>query len=396
MEEHAGGTCARPNPCSADAIDGPPASAVASDENDTSPPRQTRCILVNGDARRMDFIDDASVHLVLTSPPYWTLKQYNAADEVEGQLGHVDDYDDFLRQLGKVWTECYRVLVPGSRLVVVVGDVLLSRKRHGRHRLVPLHSDIQIACQKVGFDCLAPIIWHKIGSAAHEVNNGRASMLGKPYEPNAIIKNDIEYVLMLRKPGGYRSPTPAQRDLSRISKADFHAWFRQIWTDVPGTRSKDHPAPFPRELAARLVRMFSFDGDTVVDPFAGSGTTLVAALDARRHAVGVEIDPTYFALARKRISSALPSIRWRRRHFGVGDDDDGDDNCQDPADVNEPIAKGSVAVDPISAKDDNDSDDNAVRMCIVGTLAAAADDGAPRGAHEKSRKRKRPSVGTES
>ncbi|QBZ81496.1 DNA adenine methyltransferase domain containing protein [Pandoravirus celtis] len=346
-------------------------------------PERRRCVLVNGDARHLDFVDDASVHLVLTSPPYWNLKEYNAADEVEGQLGHVADYADFLKQLDRVWAECYRVLVPGSRLVVVVGDVLLSRKRHGRHRLVPLHSDIQIACQKIGFDCLAPIIWHKIGSAAHEVNNGRASMLGKPYEPNAIIKNDIEYILMLRKPGGYRSPTPVQRDLSRIPKADFHAWFRQIWTDVPGTRSKDHPAPFPRELAARLVRMFSFDGDTVVDPFAGSGTTLIAALDARRHAIGAEIDPTYFALAKKRVSSALPDIRWRERYCDASNDNRGQDRGDDLVDVNEPIARDCIA-DFIPDKSDNST----VRVCFVGTLAAVG--GVPRGANGKSHKRKSP------
>ncbi|BCU02899.1 methyltransferase [Pandoravirus japonicus] len=268
-----------------------------------------RCTLTNGDARDLSSIADQSVHLALTSPPYWTLKDYNP--DVEGQLGHVEDYAQFVQGLNKVWSECYRVLVPGSRLIVVVGDVLLSRKQHGRHRLVPLHSDIQLACQKVGFDCLAPIIWHKIGSAAHEVDNGKAVILGKPYEPNAIIKNDIEYVLMLRKPGGYRSPSEEQRDASRIAKPDFHAWFRQIWTDVPGTRSKDHPAPFPEELASRLVKMFSFVGDVVLDPFAGSGTTLLASLSNLRHCVGVEIDPAYFDLARRRIASALPSIRWR-------------------------------------------------------------------------------------
>nr|UDO47320.1 DNA methylase N-4/N-6 [Pandoravirus massiliensis] len=287
---------------------------------DSDLPQRRRCILVHGDARNLSVIDDASVHLVLTSPPYWTLKEYNASANVEGQLGHVADYANFLAQLERVWTECYRVLVPGSRLVVVVGDVLLSRKKHGRHRLVPLHADIQIACQRVGFDCLAPIIWHKIGSAAHEVNNGKASMLGKPYEPNAIIKNDIEYVLMLRKPGGYRSPTPEQRDRSRIDKADFHKWFRQVWTDVPGTRCKEHPAPFPRQLAERLIKMFSFDGDTVVDPFAGTGTTLAAALGTGRHAIGVEIDPDYFVLAKTKTTTAHPALRWKKRRVD-GDDD---------------------------------------------------------------------------
>ncbi len=125
--------------------------------------------------------------------------------------------------------------------------------------------------------------------------------LGKPYEPNAIIKNDIEYILMLRKPGGYRSPSEEQRQLSKISKEDFHKWFRQIWSDVPGTHSKDHPAPFPLELAGRLVKMFSFVGDTVVDPFMGTGTTLLAAIHNERNGIGVEIDPSYFKIAQRNI-----------------------------------------------------------------------------------------------
>lgn len=317
------------------------------DDIEGEPLQRRRCMLVHGDARNLSTVDDASVHLVLTSPPYWTLKEYNAPANVKGQLGHVADYADFLAQLDRVWAECYRVLVPGSRLVVVVGDVLLSRKKHGRHRLVPLHADIQIACQRVGFDCLAPIIWHKIGSAAHEVNNGKASMLGKPYEPNAIIKNDIEYILMLRKPGGYRSPTPEQRDRSRIDKADFHKWFRQVWTDVPGTRCKEHPAPFPRQLAARLVRMFSFEGDTVVDPFAGTGTTLIAALDTGRHAIGVEIDPDYFVLAKSKVTAAHPALRWKKRRI---DSDDAD-----------------VAASPV-AGDEVEQDAPRGRRLWVGTL----------------------------
>nr|UMO80131.1 Methyltransferase [Pandoravirus aubagnensis] len=327
-KEH--GTCSASEDtvCDAPACQGDPEPKAT----DSDSPQRRRCILVHGDARNLSVIDDSSVHLVLTSPPYWTLKEYNASANVKGQLGHVADYADFLVQLERVWTECYRVLVPGSRLVVVVGDVLLSRKKHGRHRLVPLHADIQIACQRVGFDCLAPIIWHKIGSAAHEVNNGKASMLGKPYEPNAIIKNDIEYILMLRKPGGYRSPTPDQRDRSRIDKADFHAWFRQLWTDVPGTRCKEHPAPFPRQLATRLIKMFSFEGDTVVDPFAGTGTTLTAALDAGRHAIGIEIDPDYFGLAKTKVTAAHPSLHWKKRRIDRGDSNVGASSASDDGD----------------------------------------------------------------
>ena len=149
--------------------------------------------LVQGDARDLSFIPDASVHLVVTSPPYWTLKRYN---DSEGQLGHVEDLETFLSELNRVWRETFRILVPGGRLVCVVGDVCLSRRENnGRHTVVPLHSEICVACRKIGFDNLNPIIWHKISNASYEVSNG-SKFLGKPYEPNAIIKNDIEFILM--------------------------------------------------------------------------------------------------------------------------------------------------------------------------------------------------------
>lgn len=248
--------------------------------------------LVNGDARDLSFLSDESIHLVITSPPYWNLKRYN---ENPDQLGHMDDYEAFLQELNKVWQHAYRVLVPGGRLVCVVGDVCVSRKRFGRHLVFPLHADICVLCRRLGFDNLNPIVWHKISNASYEVSNG-SKFLGKPYEPNAIIKNDMEFILMQRKPGGYRKPTDEQRGLSKIDKKDFDRWFQQIW-NIPGASLKKHPAPFPLELASRLVRMFSFAGDTVLDPFSGSGTTMVAALKSGRNSVGVEIDPDYCRIA---------------------------------------------------------------------------------------------------
>lgn len=244
------------------------------------------------DARQMDELPDESVHLVVTSPPYWTLKEY---PRIEGQLGKVEDYEQFLDQLDLVWRHCYRLLTSGGRLVIVVGDVCLSRRKHGRHAVVPLHASIQERCRKIGFDNLAPIIWYKIANAALEVENG-SSFLGKPYEPNAIIKNDVEYILMQRKPGAYRSPTPAMRVLSLISEENHRSWFQQVW-QLPGASTRDHPAPFPLDLASRLVRMFSFVGDTVLDPFMGRGTTNIAACVWGRNSVGFEIEPTYFKRA---------------------------------------------------------------------------------------------------
>jgi site-specific DNA-methyltransferase (adenine-specific) len=248
--------------------------------------------LINGDARDLSFLEDESIHLVVTSPPYWNLKRYNENPE---QLGHINDYESFLSEIEKVWRQVFRVLVPGGRLVCVVGDVCVSRRKFGRHLVFPLHSDICVLCRKIGFDNLNPIIWYKISNASFEVDNG-SKFLGKPYEPNAIIKNDMEFILMQRKPGGYRKPTQEQRKLSKIDKKDFNSWFRQIW-NIPGASTRTHPAPFPLELASRLVRMFSFTSDTVLDPFCGTGTTMIAAIRYGRNSIGIDIDPEYCRMA---------------------------------------------------------------------------------------------------
>ena len=257
-----------------------------------------------GDARKME-LEPGSIQLVLTSPPYWTLKEYRSTD---GQLGHIDDYAAFLRELDKVWEQCFEALVPGGRLICVVGDVCLSRRKNkGRHTVVPLHASIQEHCRKIGFDNLSPIIWHKISNASYEVENG-SSFLGKPYEPNAVIKNDIEFILMERKPGGYRKPSVATRVLSVISAENHQKWFQQIWTGLTGASTRNHPAPYPLELAERLIQMFSFVGDTVLDPFFGTGTTTLAAMQHGRNSIGYEIDETYQAQAERRIQDANASL----------------------------------------------------------------------------------------
>ena len=185
-----------------------------------------------GDARDMSRLAPDSVHLVVTSPPYWTLKEYR---DSLGQMGHIEKYDEFLSELDKVWAHCFRTLVPGGRLICVVGDVCLSRrKNNGRHTVVPLHASIQEHCRTLGFDNLAPIIWHKISNAAYEVENGSIASSGSHYEPNAVIKNDIEFILMERKPGGYRTPSVPARVLSVISGENHKQWFQQIWSGPHG------------------------------------------------------------------------------------------------------------------------------------------------------------------
>ncbi|MGI8810094.1 MAG: DNA-methyltransferase [Acidimicrobiales bacterium] len=258
----------------------------------------TEHVLRNVDSRQLQ-LEDGSVDLVLTSPPYWTLKKYN---QHEHQLGDIEGYDEFLDQLDAVWRRAYEALVPGGRLVIVVGDVNVSRRAFGRHLVFPLHAGIQERCRQIGFDNLAPIIWYKIANAQYEMGGG--GFFGKPFEPNGVIKNDIEYILFQRKPGGYRKPDLITRLLSIISAPDHSEWFQQVWR-LGGTSTALHPAPFPLGLAERLIRMFSFVGDTVLDPFLGTGTTSAAAALCGRNSLGAEVDTDYFVQAVERVRGSL-------------------------------------------------------------------------------------------
>jgi site-specific DNA-methyltransferase (adenine-specific) len=264
--------------------------------------------LLLGDARHLTVIPDASVHLVVTSPPYWTLKNYMPGNE--GQMGHLEDYESFLLELDRVWSECQRVLVGGGRICCVVGDVCIPRKRAGRHYLVPLHSDIQVRARKLGLDCLQPILWHKIANGVTEVEGNGSGFYGKPYQPGGIIKNDIEYILFLRKGGEYRSVTMIQKALSMLTREEMQAWQRSIWSDLRGASTRDgHPAPYPIEVAERLIRLFSFAGDTVLDPFAGTGSTSQAAIMSGRNSIANEIEPAYVEIARQRMMQAARQYR---------------------------------------------------------------------------------------
>jgi site-specific DNA-methyltransferase (adenine-specific) len=269
--------------------------------------------LILGDCRKMAVLPDESTHLVVTSPPYFDLITYAASDN---QLGHLHDYDDFLDELDKVWRECKRVLIPGGRLCVVVGDVCRARRRFGKHEVIPLHADILVRCRQLGFEGLATIFWYKIANATTEVG-GPGAALGKPYEPNGVVKNDVEYVLRLKKPGPYRKPTPLQRAGSMIPRDHYDAAMRQVWSDIPGaSRREGHPAPFPVALASRLIRMSSYVEDVVLDPFLGSGTTTLAAMETHRSSVGFEIEERYWKAARARLSAqslfSKATVRFER------------------------------------------------------------------------------------
>ncbi len=262
-----------------------------------------------GDARDLNWIPSESVHLIVTSPPYWTLKEYKRQNSA--QLGDIADYEKFLAELDVVWAECARLLVPGGRICCVVGDVCVPRRRGGRHFVAPLHADVQVRTRKLGLDCLTPILWHKIANGVTEVKGNGAGFYGKPYQPGAVVKNDVEYILFLRKGGQYRSATPLQKALSMLTKEEMQGWLRSIWTDVPGASTREgHPAPFPQEVPDRLIRLFSFAGDTVLDPFSGTGTTAVAAVFAGRNSISVEVEREYHELAHQRLldSARVPKV----------------------------------------------------------------------------------------
>lgn len=269
----------------------------------------TRHWLRQGDARNLSWLPDESVHLVVTSPPYGLLKQYS---HVPGQLGNGEDptsveaYIAFLDELDRCWAECNRVLVPGGRICCVVGDICLSRRAAGRHHVLPLAADIQVRARSFGLDNLTPIRWLKVGNLKLEASKS-SWYLGKPNLPNGIVKNDVETIVMLRKPG-YRKPTSEMEAASRIETEAYRRLFAPFWDDVPGEQSRrfNHPAPYPEELSSRLIRMYSFAEDTILDPFVGSGTTMVSAMALGRNSIGVEIVPEYVEITARRIGGAVP------------------------------------------------------------------------------------------
>jgi len=273
------------------------------------PFNQTEHRMWRGDARDLSAIPDGSVHLVVTSPPYWTLKEY-AGGGGDRQLGAIEDYEAFLDELDKVWRECARVLAPGGRICCVVGDVCVPRRKMGRHLVMPLHADIQVRSRALGLDVLTPILWYKIANGVTEAKGNGAGFYGKPYQPGAVVKNDVEYILFMRKGGEYRKATPLQKALSMLTKQEMQGWWRSIWTDLRGASTRaGHPAPYPPALAERLIRMFSFAGDTVLDPFLGTGSTTIAAIAAGRNSIGVEVDPGYIKLSAENVARAAAQER---------------------------------------------------------------------------------------
>lgn len=255
---------------------------------------QTTHRIYIGDSRRMDDLADESIHLVVTSPPYWQLKDYGHSN----QIGFNDSYEQYINHLNLVWAECDRVLKPGCRLCVNIGDQFARSVYYGRYKVIPIRTEIIKFCEAVGLDYMGAIIWQKVTTTN---TTGGASVMGSfPYPRNGILKLDYEFILIFKKNGTTDAPTKEAREASKLTTAEWNEFFAGHWR-FPGERQSSHIAMFPKELPRRLIRMFSFIGETILDPFLGSGTTSVAALETERNSVGYEIDSETIPLLRSKL-----------------------------------------------------------------------------------------------
>lgn len=246
----------------------------------------TKHLLINGDSRNMSLIPDESVQLIVTSPPYWQLKDYGA----DKQIGFNDTYEEYINNLDLVWNECFRVLEPGCRLCVNIGDQFARTVYYGRYKVIPIHSEIIRFCETAGFDYMGSIVWQKTTSM--HTTGGQQVMGSFPYPRCGIVKIDFEHILLFKKIGKASPVSKEIREASKFSTEEWNEYFCSHWT-FGGARQDKHIAVFPEELPKRLIKMFSFVGDTVLDPFMGSGTTALAARNLGRNSVGYEINKAF-------------------------------------------------------------------------------------------------------
>ena len=258
-----------------------------------------------GDARSMREIADGSVHLVVTSPPYWQLKDYGS----EAQIGFHDSYEDYINHLNLVWSECHRVLHPGCRLCINIGDQFARSVYYGRYKVIPIRTEIIKFCETVGFDYMGAIIWQKVTTC--NTTGGAVIMGSFPYPRNGIVKLDYEFILIFKKLGEPPKASAEAKEASRMTTEEWNQYFYGHW-NFPGEKQSKHLAMFPVELPRRLIRMFSFAGETVLDPFLGSGTTVLAARELGRSSIGYEVNPDFLPVIRQRLglgNAVLPAFQ---------------------------------------------------------------------------------------
>lgn len=251
--------------------------------------------LINGDSRCMSLIPDCSVQLIVTSPPYWQLKDYGS-DE---QIGFNDTYEQYINSLNLVWSECYRVLSNGCRLCINVGDQFARSVYYGRYKVIPIHSEIIRFCETIGFDYMGSIVWQKPTNM--HTTGGQKVMGSYPYPRNGIVKFDFEHILLFKKLGNAPLVNNSVRKQSVLTDEEWQRYFSSHWT-FGGARQDRHIAVFPEELPKRLIKMYSFVGDTVLDPFIGSGTTALAARNLGRNSIGYEINSNFLDYYREKVT----------------------------------------------------------------------------------------------
>ena len=250
--------------------------------------------IIYGDSRSMNLIQDKSVQLIITSPPYWQLKDYGT----DNQIGFNDSYEEYINNLNLVWKECYRVLSDGCRLCINIGDQFARSVYYGRYKVIPIRTEIIRFCESLGMDYMGAIIWQK--NTTMNTSGGGAIMGSFPYPRNGILKMDYEFILLFKKLGDAPKPTAHQKTASEITKEEWNQYFSSHW-NFNGVKQMGHIAMFPEELPKRLIKMFSFVGETVLDPFAGSGTTSLAAKHLERNSVGYELNKEFDPIIREKL-----------------------------------------------------------------------------------------------
>ncbi len=299
----------------------------------------SRAKIIIGDSRKMLEVKDNSVQLVVTSPPYWSIKNY----DIKNQIGYGQSLHEYLKDLYRVWKESYRVLEPGRRLVVNIGDQFARAIIYGRYKIIPLHAEIIAQCEDIGFDYMGSIIWQKKTTMN---TTGGANVMGSyPYPPNGMVEIDYEHILIFKKPGKSRKIPKDIKEKSRLNREEWKEYFYGHWY-FGGARQIDHQAMFPDELPKRIIKMFTFVGETVLDPFLGSGTTAKVALELNRNAIGYEINEKFLEVIKKKIKVNSLDILNKRVEIIKRKEK----NFPDPVDYIPRIKDAKPVVDPAKLK----------------------------------------------
>jgi site-specific DNA-methyltransferase (adenine-specific) len=274
---------------------------------------KTKHKIINGDSRKMNLILDKSVHLVVTSPPYWQLKDYGT----EKQIGFHEDYETYINSLNLVWKECFRVLDDGCRMCINIGDQFARAVYYGRYKVIPIRTEIIKFCESIGFDYMGAVIWQKQTTTN---TTGGASLMGSfPTPRNGILSIDYEFILIFKKLGNQPKVSKEIKEQSKMTVEEWKEYFSGHW-NFGGTRQDGHIAMFPEELPKRLIKMFAFKGETVLDPFMGSGTTALAARNLERNSIGYEINPEFIDIIKDKLNIEQADFSGTNYEFLIDDD----------------------------------------------------------------------------